>query len=212
MPLKIHEKDQILDMCFELFVKHGYSKTSTAMLAEAAGISKGLIFHHFKNKKKLYIAILDKCFSDMAPEIDDQIDLAGLDFFEAKEKNGLARVDYLRRRPKVSKLMFEAFYNTPEALTSEIQDFKIHLFKKFGAKEHEKELQMRRLFNQLPLREDLDQAEAYELVQVISEHFRKKLAKDTSDPSKMDDDVYWDLFFKKKNNFLRMIRYGIEKE
>jgi len=32
------------------------------MLAEAAGISKALIFHHFNSKKELYLNVLDRCF------------------------------------------------------------------------------------------------------------------------------------------------------
>lgn len=51
MPLQLYEKEQILDACLEIFARHGYAKTSTGMLAEAAGISKALIFHHFKSKK-----------------------------------------------------------------------------------------------------------------------------------------------------------------
>ena len=54
MPLKLYEKEEILDACFHVFAHYGYAKTSTAMLAEAAGISKALLLHHFKNKKKLF--------------------------------------------------------------------------------------------------------------------------------------------------------------
>ena len=59
MPLKRYEKSTILDACFHAFAERGYDGTTTAMLAEAAGISRALIFHHFESKKKLYLTIVE---------------------------------------------------------------------------------------------------------------------------------------------------------
>lgn len=73
MPLKLYEKQKILDACFLVFARQGYATTSTAMLAEAAGISKALIFHHFKSKKELYIRVLGRCFEEMVLEISCRI-------------------------------------------------------------------------------------------------------------------------------------------
>jgi TetR/AcrR family transcriptional regulator len=39
------------------------------MLAEAAGISKALIFHHFKSKKELYFCVLDRCIEKVKAEL-----------------------------------------------------------------------------------------------------------------------------------------------
>lgn len=61
MPLQLYDKEKIIHACFNVFAQHGYANTSTTMLAEAAGISKALIFHHFKAKKDLYLNVLDRC-------------------------------------------------------------------------------------------------------------------------------------------------------
>jgi AcrR family transcriptional regulator len=58
MPKQLYDKEQILDDCLAVFARHGYEKTSTGMLAEAAGISRALIFHHFNSKKELYLSLL----------------------------------------------------------------------------------------------------------------------------------------------------------
>lgn len=210
MPLQLYEKEKILDKCFEVFVLHGYAKTSTVMLAEAAGISKALIFHHFESKKKLYICILERCFDKMSSELNQESPAEYGDFFKAKEQNGRNTIDYMRKNPKLNRILFEAFYATPDELKYEIHQFKALMDKKYGAANTEKENQMMRLFNNIPLREGVDPKEAYELIQVVSDYFRMKLAAELTDPKKMENETYWENFFEKKNSFLDMVRFGIE--
>lgn len=47
------KKEQIIQATIELFARHGYEKTSIAAICEHAKVSKGAIFHHFKNKEEL---------------------------------------------------------------------------------------------------------------------------------------------------------------
>ncbi len=51
------------------------------------------------------------------------------------------------------------------------------------------------MFDQLPIREGVDKEQAYELINIVSEHFRKQLATDLADESKLSDDQYWKSFF-----------------
>jgi len=212
VPLQLYEKQKILDACFEVFVLHGYAKTSTAMLAEAAGISKALIFHHFESKKKLYISILERCFDSMTPQLHQESPAQYGDFFEAKEQNGLQTIDYMRKNPKLNRILFEAFYSTPDELKHEIHQFKAHMEEKYGAVNTEREGQMMKLFNKISLRDEVDPREAYELIEVVSEYFRMKLAAELTDTEKLYDDGYWEKFFEKKNSFLDMVRFGIEAQ
>ena len=160
MPLQLYEKEKILDASFEVFVRHGYTKTSTAMLAEEAGISKALIFHHFGSKKKLYISVLERCFDKMAPELNQEDPADYGDYFEAKEQNGLRTIEYLRKNPNLNRIFFEAFYATPDELTSEIRRFRARMEEKYGPMNAERERRMMTLFREIPLREGIDPAEA----------------------------------------------------
>lgn len=47
------KKEQILITALELFADGGYAGTSTSKIAKKAGVSEGLIFKHFGNKKNL---------------------------------------------------------------------------------------------------------------------------------------------------------------
>jgi len=212
MPLKLYEKEKILDSCFDVFVKNGYTKTTTVMLAEAAGISKGLLFHHFKSKKKTYISVLDRCFEKMALEIKEEPITEFKDYFQVRGQSGTHKIDYLKQNLDMSKLLFEAFHSTPDELKEEIYKFGIFIKNKYGAIEASKEKIMRQLFDEIPLREDVDKDHAYELVNIVMNHFRKQIAKELTDENKIQDDAYWDNLFKRKREFLDMIRYGIEQK
>ena len=43
-------KDHIAEVAMEMFAAHGFSATSTRKIAKQAGVSEGLIFHHFGSK------------------------------------------------------------------------------------------------------------------------------------------------------------------
>jgi len=51
---------QISSVALGLFYKNGYKNTSMVDIAKAANISKGLIYHYFKNKAELLFSFQDK--------------------------------------------------------------------------------------------------------------------------------------------------------
>ena len=53
------KKESILNAALELFANDGYASTSTSKIAKKAGVSEGLIFRHFENKKGLLDAIVE---------------------------------------------------------------------------------------------------------------------------------------------------------
>jgi AcrR family transcriptional regulator len=44
------KRELILDIAIELFAENGFEKTPVSAICERANVSKGLVFHHFKNK------------------------------------------------------------------------------------------------------------------------------------------------------------------
>ena len=51
-------RKKTLKTAIQLFSKQGYHATSTAQIADAAGISQATIFKYFKTKEDLLIAVL----------------------------------------------------------------------------------------------------------------------------------------------------------
>jgi AcrR family transcriptional regulator len=51
---------RILDAAERLFARHGFDGTSTARLASAVGVPKGLLFYYFPTKPDILTALLDE--------------------------------------------------------------------------------------------------------------------------------------------------------
>ncbi|WP_033093207.1 TetR/AcrR family transcriptional regulator [Colwellia psychrerythraea] len=68
------KKQQIIDVAIKLFATQGYENTPISIICEQSKVSKGLVFHHFKNKDGL----LREVFLRMAQIIEGVGDNADL--------------------------------------------------------------------------------------------------------------------------------------
>lgn len=50
---------RILDAALDLFATHGVSGTSLQMIADAVGVTKAAVYHQFKTKEEIVIAVTD---------------------------------------------------------------------------------------------------------------------------------------------------------
>lgn len=53
-------REHLLSTALALFVEHGYAATSTKKIADAAGVTEGLVFHYFGTKDALLLALMSK--------------------------------------------------------------------------------------------------------------------------------------------------------
>jgi len=148
----------------------------------------------------------------MSEEFEDEAISNFNDFFEAKGHSGLNKINYLRQNPEISKILYEAYINTPDELKDEIYKFIIHIKTKYGSIEALKNKRMKELFDEIPLRDGVENEQAFELVNIVDNHFRKKIATELTDEKKILDDEYWKDLITTKRKFLDMIRFGIEKK
>jgi len=57
---------ELLEAARELFAKDGYAATSLDAVCDRAGVSKGALYHHFRNKESLFAAVYSKAQKDLA--------------------------------------------------------------------------------------------------------------------------------------------------
>nr|WP_136251403.1 TetR/AcrR family transcriptional regulator [Ningiella ruwaisensis] len=63
-PKSAEKRKQILESAGELFLSHGYERTSMEMVAKSSDVSKQTVYSHFKNKDALYNAVIEsKCIA-----------------------------------------------------------------------------------------------------------------------------------------------------
>lgn len=78
---------KVLQSAIQLFAEQGYSATSTAAVAEDAGVSQAVIFKYYKNKEGLLDQILNLAIDNLLPRygndfVSKLLTEAGQDSFE----------------------------------------------------------------------------------------------------------------------------------
>lgn len=63
---------QILDGSRACFARHGYEGATVRRLEEATGLSRGAIFHHFRDKESLFLALAEDDARRMAEIVAEQ--------------------------------------------------------------------------------------------------------------------------------------------
>ena len=78
----IEKKEAIIKASYTLFCERGYYKTNTAEIAKMAGVSTGIVYSYFQDKKdilievvKLYISGLNEQFQPILVFLDHERDL-----------------------------------------------------------------------------------------------------------------------------------------
>lgn len=86
------KRELLLAAARELFAKHGFEDTSTQQIARAAGVSEGILFHHFGSKRGLFERIGEDFARagaraamppDRAPLTEEAVVRAAFDFADA---------------------------------------------------------------------------------------------------------------------------------
>jgi AcrR family transcriptional regulator len=72
-------KEFIIDEAFKLFLNHSYEAVSISDISQAIGLTKGALYHHFKNKEELFVSVVDKYIHFTGFEMD--IDTITLEHF-----------------------------------------------------------------------------------------------------------------------------------
>jgi AcrR family transcriptional regulator len=62
-------REQLLQMALEVFARHGFHATSMNDVAEAAGVTKPVLYQHFDSKRSLYLALLEEVGGRLISEI-----------------------------------------------------------------------------------------------------------------------------------------------
>jgi AcrR family transcriptional regulator len=62
-------RNQLLDTAVTVFAEHGYHATSMNDVAEAAGVTKPVLYQHFSSKRDLFVELLTEIGTDLRETI-----------------------------------------------------------------------------------------------------------------------------------------------
>ena len=113
-------RQRILEAALEEFSQKGYEAASLNNVCAEKGISKGIIYHHFKDKDALFLLCVEDCFTQVSAYLQETAEaLSGT----AQEKLAAyfdARLRFFALHPVYLGIFAEAAFNPPAALAEEI--------------------------------------------------------------------------------------------
>ena len=87
MENKQHDtRHQILEVASSLFMNHGFLATSTRKIATEVGITQPNLYHHFRNKEEIYVAVMENLAAEVKAYLDEMVASTKYTFVEQLEQ------------------------------------------------------------------------------------------------------------------------------
>ena len=74
---EVDGRERILRAAYRLFIASGYQSVSMQQIADASGIQKATLYHHFRSKDELFAAIVGMANAETRQEIEEAMALGG---------------------------------------------------------------------------------------------------------------------------------------
>lgn len=115
-------RQRILEATMREFSAKGYANASLNTVCAEHNISKGIIYHYFKDKDELYLLCVKECFDELTAYMKGIADeLTGM----AEERIQAyfdARIRFFANNPICFGIFADASFNTPVTLAGQIAD------------------------------------------------------------------------------------------
>lgn len=95
------KQDRIINAAIKEFAQKGYDKASTNEIVKEAGISKGLLFHYFQNKKQLYLFLYEHMIEILMEKITEKINWDEKDIFVRYRQIALLKIEVYQIYPEM---------------------------------------------------------------------------------------------------------------
>lgn len=195
-------KEKILQAAIKEFGTKTYEKASLNTICNENNLSKGLIYHYFKNKDSLYLSCVQSCFNaftqfmrkESAPVFDIQKEM----------KSYLhSRYSFFKENPYFSYIFFNTIFQPPAHLIKEIKVLRRE-FDTLNLNHYQK------IVKTVTLREKITEEDALDYFLILQEIFNNSFQNKTYEAS--DFNTLVEDHEIKLSKILDMMLYGIAKE
>ncbi|MGN0486589.1 MAG: TetR/AcrR family transcriptional regulator [Acutalibacteraceae bacterium] len=112
----------IINAGYRVFSQNTYKKSPMSEIAAAAGISKSLLFHYFRNKAELYLFLLKNAAETTHQYLHEFRCYEEDDIFEMMHRGLKAKVCIMKKYPDLTAFTLKSYYETDPEVRSNIQD------------------------------------------------------------------------------------------
>lgn len=112
--IPIDKRDRIINAALEEFSRYGYSNTSTNNIVESADISKGLLYHYFGSKDRLYSVLKEFAVELAYRDVVDEIDWNDSDIYRRITQYYKIKINVAKEYPYLFKFVESLHYEMGE--------------------------------------------------------------------------------------------------
>jgi len=162
--LPSEKQTAIINAGYKIFSRNSYRNSPVGEVANAAKISKSLLFFYFKNKKELYLFLLEYLEKVTMDELKKQKVTETDDLFEAMYQGLMVKFEIMKNYPDLSNFSLKAFYENDDEVKDDIKK----IFDKYAQYKENKSIIK---INPEKLKDGLDPAMVYRDIYLASEGF-----------------------------------------
>jgi TetR/AcrR family transcriptional regulator len=115
------KQERILNAALKEFARNGYEKASTNEIVKEAEISKGLLFHYFKNKKELFLFLYDYFIEIIMDEFYSKIDWNERDLFMRWREVTVLEFELMKKYPDIFNFFLAAYHEESADVKHELE-------------------------------------------------------------------------------------------
>ncbi|MBL8939529.1 MAG: TetR/AcrR family transcriptional regulator [Archangium sp.] len=119
--------ERILDAALEEFATRGYEAASTNLIASKAGVAKGLVFHHFGSKERLFEALFDRELERHGAFVFSPA--GSTELFARLHELTLRKLELAVQHPRSAEFLAVALTEAPPSLGPKLLARQTHLLK-----------------------------------------------------------------------------------
>jgi AcrR family transcriptional regulator len=114
------KRQRIINAGFHVFSQNSYKKSPVSEIADAANISKSLLFYYFKDKRELYLFLWDEAVRISKESLGPLYNANVKDFFELMRMGMNEKLRLMRKYPDLTGFIIKAFYEKDSEIAKDI--------------------------------------------------------------------------------------------
>lgn len=126
-------RSQLIDVALDVFAENGYAQTTMDDIAQRAGVSKPVLYQHFRNKRSLFFTLLDQQLALLHDRITtamQTVDQSAPDADEQVTYQAVQALFEFHADPRrLYRLLDDTSMEDPEELQSRVEGFLAELVK-----------------------------------------------------------------------------------
>lgn len=187
---------KIIESALQEFNEKSYEKASLNHICQIGNISKGIIYHYFKDKDELYLECVKICFEKMMEHYASRQDYDMETYMHY-------RIAFFKEYPHLRGIFFNTILRTPQHLKNEVslikkdfQELNIQVFKN--------------VLSQVSLRDNITYQAALEYYSIMQNSFNDYFCQKIEEGMEFDEIIHQHEEFLLK--WFDMMLYGIARK